>query len=193
MEKSATLRATESFAGVEVNMREIVDSWILITYDLPNTDEGQKMRAQFLKKAERLGAVIHTESVYLLPNCPESELLAVNLASVGKMYLWVSQIKDPNRAQELTDDYDAKVEAGLIKEVRQRIAVMQDRAQSNPSAFERMKKKTYTLLDESSGIALRRGSTRLVEAVAKLREDVDAIVPASGSVSGWANELKGLL
>jgi len=188
LRKTPTLKMAEALSNVDVQMREVCDQWILITYDLPNTEEGQKARSKFLHRAERIGAVQHTESVYLMPWTPESELCAVEVASIGRAFLWVSSIKDENRAKELTEDYDAKVEAGLIKEVRERIAKMQEHAQSNIRAFERMKAKTFTLLDESAAIAARRGSTRLIETVANLRKEVNDIIPAASS-SIWEKEL----
>lgn len=186
--KTPTLKMAEALSNVELQVREVCDQWILITYDLPNTDEGQKARSKFLRRAESIGAVQHTESVYLMPWTPESEMYAVEVASIGRAFLWVSSIKDENRAKEITDDYDAKVESGLIKYVRERIKKMQQHAQSNIRAFERMKVKTFTLLDESAGIASRRGSVRLAETVASLRKEVNDIIPVTSS-SIWEKEL----
>ena len=51
-----------SMQGIDLsnNVTNLVKEWILITYDLPNTVEGNKARFAFLKQAPKIGAVMHT-------------------------------------------------------------------------------------------------------------------------------------
>ena len=104
-------RATflSKLGNIEFNPRELVDDWILITYDIPATEEGNIARQRFLKLAPKMGAVMHTKSVYLMPNTNECQLATLELAKIGKVYVWYSRAKDEHDKKELTELYDARI------------------------------------------------------------------------------------
>lgn len=189
-EKLASLKLMSALSGVEVRVKEVIDDWILLTYDLPTTEEGNKMRAEFLKKASQIGAAQHTESVYLLPWCPESELLAVQLAEKGKLFVWIANVKDESKAKELTEKYDVDV-ATDFKEIRERLTKMRKHAEDGKAGIvERMKKKTDRMILDAAGIAARRGSEKLAREVDKLKQEAESITVNNSS---WVSELKDLL
>lgn len=189
-EKLASLKLMSALSGVEVKVKEVIDDWILLTYDLPTTEEGNKMRAEFLRKASQIGAAQHTESVYLLPWCPESELLAVQLAEKGKLFVWIANVKDESKAKELTEKYDGDVATDFL-EIRERLAKMKKHAEDGKAGVvERMKKKTDRMIVDAAGIAARRGSEKLAHEVERLKSEFEEIQVSS---SGWVSELEGLL
>ena len=104
-------RATflSKLGNIEFNPRELVDDWILITYDIPANEEGNIARQKFLKMAPKMGAVMHTKSVYLMPNTNECQLATLELSKIGKVYVWYSRAKDEHDKKELTELYDARI------------------------------------------------------------------------------------
>lgn len=176
-----SLKTMAALSGVDMQVKEICDRWILITYDLPHTEEGDKARVKFLKEASLIGAMMHTESVYLMPWTPESELMALELAEIGNAYLWLSSAKGVDESSEinkdLTSSYDVRV-ADLLVKVHKRIVQMQEHVSAgNISAAERMREKTDRLLNATASIVARRGSVELSEQVGRLREKADAAAP----------------
>jgi len=101
----------------EVNIRPIVYDWILLTYDLPVAE--RKTRYNFLKEARLIGAVRHTQSVYLMPYTETAMSLAEEVAGRGKAYVWVSQV-DEAKASLLTAIYDRGME-GKFSEIERRL------------------------------------------------------------------------
>ncbi len=57
-------------SDTKIKCRDIVDRWLLLTYDIPHNEKGDKARREFLNAATLVGATQHTESVYLLPWTP---------------------------------------------------------------------------------------------------------------------------
>ena len=102
------LKAVSNFFGNPVNAREIVEDWLLITYDMPSTEAGDRARREFLHQARAVGAIPHTESVYLMPWTTSANIVAVKLASVGKVYLWYTH-SERGMSQDLTVLYDKHV------------------------------------------------------------------------------------
>jgi hypothetical protein len=182
-EKLLSIKLMSELSGVTVNIKEVVDDWVLLTYDLPNTEEGNKLRTEFLKKAARLGFVQHTESVYLAPLCPETELLAIELSEKGKLYIWTSSIKDEKMAKEITDKYDDRV-SKLFDEIKGRIDKMKKYANAGDLRnLSRMRKKTEELLRNADGVANRRRSIELANKVAKLNAEYQSIEVQRGNSS----------
>ena len=176
-EKFASLRAMEAFTGIHIDVRELVDSWILLTYDVPHTKEGDKARSDFLRKARDIGAVQHTESVYLLPWTPRSESLALDVAKVGNAFLWTSNVKDKVRATELTVKYDADIKESL-KKIKDRIRrINKHYEEGRDGIAARMVKKTETMLWNASNIASRRGSVDLCDKVNSLIQELKLLRP----------------
>lgn len=183
-ERLASLKAMEAFSGVEIQLREFVDDWILLTFDLPANQKGNKARYEFLKKAQQIGAMEHTESVYLMPWTVESESIAIDIASVGDAYLWYSKAKDNTMAVAMTEKYDRDI-AKLIDELGDRLVRIGKHWQDGKESLaRRMMKKTWDRVTDLQGAIVRRGSIRLYERmkplVLKLRE-LEELKPAGKS------------
>jgi polyhydroxyalkanoate synthesis regulator phasin len=191
-EQFASLKLMATLSGVEAHVRECISDWILITYDLPTTEEGNKARAKFLNDIRYIGGVMHSESCYLMPSSPESELAAIQLAEkTPSCYIWFSHI-DEVKAKELTKEYDKAVKDDILKELKERIARMKKHAEDGKEAVvNRMRKKTERMLKDAAGIAARRGSEKLANEVSRLKSEYEGItVNTAGS---WVSELKDLL
>jgi len=192
-EKFASLKLMADLSGVEAQVKPYLTEWILITYDLPTTEEGNKARAEFLETVWHLGGVMHSKSCYLMPSTPEAELAAVRLAEVTKSaYIWFSSIKDEAKARELTEEYDKAIKDDILKELKERITKMKKHAEDGKEAVvNRMRKKTEKLIKDAAGIAARRGSEKLAKEVSRLKSEYEEItVNTTGS---WVSELKDLL
>ena len=146
-----------------IQVRDVVDKWMLLTYDLPNTEAGNKARVQFLAIASAIGAIQHTESVYLMPWSPEAEHLALSLAKTegGDVVVW-SQATPLNRQEEITASYDAALRPQL-KEISVRLDKMDGyRFTNHLKRFQQMVPKTERLLANAEAAIERRGAEVLV-------------------------------
>lgn len=177
-EDFASLKLMAAFSGVEAQVREYLTDWILITYDLPTTEEGNKARTKFLDTVWNIGGVMHSKSCYLLPSTPQAELAAVELAEITKTaYIWFSSVEDETKAIELTSDYDRAIRGDILKEIRERIAKTKQHADNGNERFvNRMHKKTAKMIADAAGIAARRGSESLAKDVVDLKADFESIV-----------------
>jgi hypothetical protein len=192
-EQFASLKLMAALSGVEAQVKEVLHDFILITYDLPTTEEGNKARTKFLDTIRYIGGAMHSESCYLLPASPESELAAIEIAEkTPSCYIWFSHIKDEDKARELTEEYDQAVRDDILKELNERITKMEKHAEEGKEAVvNRMRKKTQKMLVDAAGIAARRGSEELAQQVEKLKTRYEEIKVADSS--SWVSELKGLL
>ena len=170
------LRTAETLArlqGIKINEREIVDNWILITYDLPGTEEGNKARGKFLKEAPRFGAVMHSRSVYLMPLTDEAQIAAVNLSKVkaGLVYVWTSKV-DPEQAQTLTKFYDVKLKM-QIEFIQNRIKKMEKlELDGKDGLANRMKIKTTRLFNQLLFAVAQRGSSEVFNDLLNLEKQL---------------------
>ena len=188
-EKLASLKTMAALSGVDVNVKSVCDDWLLLTFDIPATIEGNKARQDFYKRAKELGATQHSESVYLLPWCPETELLALDISKVGDVYVWVSHIKDEQRAQELTSKYDTDIEQ-QFKALEKRIAKMKQHLEGGKEGTaKRMVKKTNQMINDLTSIVARRGSTRLADRLDKVKEGFESLKPGAAFIK----EIRGML
>ena len=166
-----SLRTIAMLDGVDLPVRDVCDNWLLLTYDLPNTEEGNKLRSEFLRTAKRMGAVQHTESVYLLPWTQQAELLAMEIAKIGNAFIWTSHPQDPKQAAEITEDYDNKIVEGIISDITDRLEKMEDIASiGNSRSYHRMVEKTDNMITEAKVIAKRRGSKHLIDMIDALEK-----------------------
>lgn len=149
--------------GTEINVREMVDAWLMVTYDLPHNKEGDKARRKFLAEATAIGASRHTDSVYLMPWTPSAEALALQLSRVtgGDVVVWTSKTTDPEQAKEITESYDASLRPQLdeISERIDRIYEYENKRQFKRAA--KMMPKTEKMLAQMEQAILRRGSASL--------------------------------
>jgi ribosomal protein L30/L7E len=152
-----------SMQGIDLsnNVTNLVKEWILITYDLPNTVEGNKARFAFLKQAPKIGAVMHTRSVYLMPNTKESQLASLELTKHGDVEIWISEVEDVAKQTRLTEFYDKAMDnqLTLIEKRLNRIKSLQDEEKFGMAT--RMINKTSDLLNSSLFAITQRGSKTL--------------------------------
>jgi hypothetical protein len=160
--KTAELEITARLADVEIHTKEICDKWLLFTFDLPSTPEGNKARAKFLKDARRLGACQHTESVYLIPFTAAAEMAALELAKAGKLFVWTSESTDRTQAQTVTRNYDQEL-SGMLKKLGGRVDRMVELLKANKiKTLNRMREKTEEMLSDMGDAVRRRESLDLM-------------------------------
>ena len=149
-------------SNTNIEMRDIVDKWLLLTYDIPHSEEGDRARREFLQEAYLIGATQHTESVYLLPWTPAAELIALRVARAGKAVVWTSSLTDQAKAAEITRNYDRGIKKTL-DEITDRIdrIVEHNRKKRFKRAFK-MKAKTARMLDGMDEALQARGSQTLM-------------------------------
>ena len=164
------------FDGIEFNVKELVEDWILVTYDLPVTPEGNAIRYKFLQKAPRIGAVMHTRSVYLMPLTKQTEIAALELSKgEGKVFVWTSNITDEQTKRELTELYDSRIGADVkmlgerIKRINQHILV------ERYGFARRMLDKTIALFNNALFAVAQRGSKELLDKLGQIREVLDEL------------------
>lgn len=172
----SSIEVMARLADIPIETREICDRWLLLTYDLPNTAEGNRARRKFLLDAYMMGATRHTDSVYLMPWTPDAEMLALRVASAGKACVWTSQTTNKAVAQEITQSYDKALEPMLDK-IGERI----DKIEWHLSALHqktavRMMDKTDKLLGAAERAIIRRGSAELYILMVLLQQRFATII-----------------
>ncbi len=145
---------------VKINQRELVDEWLLITYDIPVTEEGKIARGKFLKTAPRIGAMMHSRSVYLMPNTTQAQLAAVELSATvgGEVYIWTSKVEGI-QAQQITNFYDRKI-AEQIDHIEDRIKKHDQLVLNEKYGMaDRMKRKSANLYTQLLFAVAQRGAS----------------------------------
>ena len=100
----------------EAAVKEIVQDFVLITYDIPQ--KAAALRRHFLKAAHEVGAVCHTASVYLMPYSDKAQALANELESAGHAVIWRAHQPDQVTAGEIMAKYETavKIRCQLIEQ-----------------------------------------------------------------------------
>lgn len=142
----------------KIEIKDVIPEWLLLTYDLPHTDAGDQARAKFLKAAAAIGAVRHTDSVYLMPWSAEAESLALDLAKTegGEVIVW-SKAKPLTHEEQVLQGYDDALKPH-IKEFSDRLNKMEGYLIKDNGIFARMVPKTTKMLDNLDAAILRRGN-----------------------------------
>jgi len=173
-DRLASLKAMSAFANVDVQVRELVDKWILLTYDLPVTKEGNDARYKFLASARRVGAIKHTNSVYLMPWTPQAELAALEVAAIGDAFLWISEVKE-DRVAKLTRDYDRKSRV-IFDKVEERLTRIENHITvGHIKRAANMLHRTGPMVESLIKIASQRGNLDLYERAGKLKQKFDLL------------------
>ena len=160
--KLVELETTAMLTNTNVQVREICHKWLLLTYDLPHNEAGDKARREFLVNARRLGACQHTESVYLMPYTPAAQEAVLELAKAGKLYVWTSESTDPVQAKEVTRNYDHDLKE-MLKKLSTRVDRMIELRKSNKiGVLNKMREKTNAMLNSLGEAVQRRGSIDLL-------------------------------
>lgn len=156
-----SIRVMSRMADIPIEATEIVGQWLLLTYDIPKSEAGDKARREFLNKAYSIGATQHTASVYYMPWTPEAENLAFEVAKVGRACVWTSKATDDDQAVILTKNYDTGLEK-LLDKIAERIDKVQNQwKQEHFKRAEKMAQKTRDMMDKLLDAVERRGSADL--------------------------------
>jgi CRISPR/Cas system-associated protein endoribonuclease Cas2 len=159
-----TLEVMARITDNKIETREFIDEWLLLTFDIPTTKEGNKARTEFYKKAYALGAVMNTESVYLAPWSAEAELMAMELANVSnsRVIVWSRAKTTAEQSHEITRRYDAGLRK-ILKLVEKRIDALEYMVQKQYyKKAQRFTIKTERLMDTAEKAIARRGSAQLL-------------------------------
>jgi len=85
--------------------KEILQDWILVTYDIPRGREGHALRHWLIRKIREMGGMMFTESVYYLPHSEKAYDAIARLRGRAKCYVWRTSLKEREDAKELTRRY----------------------------------------------------------------------------------------
>ena len=161
--KLVALQMLAKISELPLSVKQFHSDWILLTYDLPNTKEGTKARYAFLNRARYLGAMMHTESVYLMPHTDAANAAAIVLAEAGDVYLWYTKAGSEAQSVSLTNNYDQRLAAEIAK-VKERVSrISYHSHEGHDRQVRRMARGTWTMIDGLSKAVVSRGSTELAE------------------------------
>ena len=163
MDKKPSIAAMlAKFEGIKFEPKELVDNWLLLTYDLPATVEGNKARYTFTKKAPKIGAVMHTRSVYLIPWSEQAEMAAFEVTKAGIAFLWTSTVTNAEKKKEVTEFYDKSI-SKMLDEAENRISrIKQHIKDKELRSANRMIRKTGEFISDAANAALLRSSMTLM-------------------------------
>ena len=160
-----TLNVFCQFAGIPLEVKDFHDSWLLLTYDLPNTPEGIKARSTFLNKARWLGAVQFNESVYMVPWTPAANGIIASLAGVdhSDIAVFKTNVEDKTQVVTMTNKYDATM-TKAIDSLIPRVAKIFDHAKNErPGRVKQMAKKTWEQINSLIIMAANRGDEQIAD------------------------------
>jgi len=147
----------------ELEVKEVLEKFALITYDIPATKEGAKARAEFLEKAKFQGAIMHTESVYLAPWSIVNDLGVLKAAGVGKIRIFISVPMEKDEYKEITREYDKKI-AEVFKEAEERFEKIAKHVEDGQYGIaHKMMPKTTDWINALKKAAIARGSQHLFD------------------------------
>jgi len=171
----AGLEVLARMKGVNIETKEICDKWLLITYDIPCTEAGNKARNNFLAQARMLGASKHTDSVYLLPWTKSAEALALQVAQAGEIIVWTANATDQSKAAEITKIYDDGIRP-QIDQIAERLDKIEEHAsKKRKKRALKMMDKTEIMLNSLEQAIIRRGSAQLYIMITVLRQRFQVI------------------
>jgi hypothetical protein len=162
-DKLVALQMLAKITEIPLSIKQFHSNWILLTYDIPNTKEGAKARSDFLNRAKYLGAMMHTESVYLLPHTDAANGAALSLAEAGDVYLWYTKAGSEAQAVSLTKNYDHRLAVEIAK-IQDRVDKIAHHArEGHERQVVRMANNTWTMIDNLSKAVVNRGSAELAQ------------------------------
>lgn len=171
----ARAQVLAELSNVKISIRDIVKEWILVVYDLPSTDEGNRQRQKFLKLAPKIGAVMHTKSVYLMPLTNATQAAAVELSRVGNVYIFISQANSKEESERLTSIYDTKMMKDINTIFNRLQKVDKHIADDRRGLAARMLRKTVDLFNISVYSIAQRGNSQLINKLEVLRNDISTL------------------
>jgi hypothetical protein len=170
--KASVAQMLAKLEGIKFEPKELINDWILLTYDIPAGAEGNKARYEFIKHTNRIGAVMHTRSVYLMPWSEEAEIAALKVTKAGQAYLWQTHARNEEKQKELTSFYDKEINERLddIRHRIYRINLHFENEEYVPA--NRMIKKTGELLNDIVTAATFRFSSEILARAALLYKEL---------------------
>ena len=134
--------------NVPVTTKTMHRDWIVLTYDIPNTVDGRNVRNEFLKRARLYGAVMHTESVYMIPNSSEVNSIIAKMASVNaNICVFYSEVQDDVWISRLNNKYKFYLSESLKKLTKRVESAENHVSESKFGMARRMSKGTWEQID----------------------------------------------
>ena len=164
------LEASAKLFEIPVDVKDIPAKWVLITYDCPKSEAGDKARGEFLASAKRIGAIMHTESVYLAPWTDRFNSAALDLSAIpeAKVYIWTAET-DAETMRELARHYDMMV-GKWMDEIDERLESIRGHVFENHNKLaSRMIGRTADMCQEMEAIIKNRGSRVLMDRLTQTR------------------------
>lgn len=160
--------------NAQIEVKEVMDSFSLITYDLPATKEGNRARHKLLMMARLVGAIQYTESVYLAPFSRLIDVGVLQAAEFGKVIVWISTPQDTNKLKEITIAYDSKI-LEVFKETEERLAKITKHIEDGQFGLaNKMLTKTESQINNLVKVAVARGSQILYDKWSTMKTQFDA-------------------
>lgn len=164
-EQLSFLEVLATMTGVQIKTRGLASDWLLLTYDLPTSEEGNQARRDFLTRAPALGAVQHTESVYILPWSQATASAVLSLAEAGDVFVWYAKPGTEAQAESLSRQYDEGLRAH-VEVLEERTSRILEHAKAGKLKLaENMLDRTWPTVDGLARSAGVRGDEDLAKAL----------------------------
>jgi hypothetical protein len=153
-------------------VKEVEENWILITYDIPRTEE--TIRKSVLRRLHRLGALQFTESVYYLPYSREGIVAAREVCKgAGSVFAWYSKIEG-EQARELTAKYVLDI-TSAIENLETKVWQLENMVDYDPKkASSKIKELRQTYQQLHTAVGLIEAPPLLWERLSDVRQRLDA-------------------
>jgi len=175
-DKFTTIEVLARMTDTTIQCKEICDRWLLLTYDIPVTPDGNRARSAFLSTAKMIGATRHTDSVYLMPWTKTAEILALELARAGEVFVWTSSTTDEARASEITRSYDRGLEPTLTEIEGRLDRIDWHLSKQHFKLGSKMLLKLEPLVNATRDAIIRRGSAQLFLQITLLERRFNAMI-----------------
>lgn len=147
-------------------VKEFVDEYILIAYDIPANKA--KQRKEVLKALWAIGAMGYSQSVYLIPAGAEGMALAKEIGAYGYAVIWKAKQDDPVIASKITINYEQYLKERVML-IQNRFAQIQAHLEMNHlDRANRMASKTNTLISQLEKISNNYNPAWLKPAIEQL-------------------------
>ena len=133
---------------IPVQIKTLHTDWALLTYDIPNTEEGNRVRSKFLRKSKMMGAVQHNESVYMMPHTDLTNALVMEMASIddSRIVVFYTTVGE-SHAVTLSDKYYTTLQK-YMRELEKRVNKMEKYMNEDKMGLvEKMTQKTWEYIN----------------------------------------------
>jgi hypothetical protein len=176
-EMADTLKATAVLIDSPLQVDELMDEYILITYDVPVTEEGNEARTEFLQRTRQIGAVQLSASVYYMPWVDGANEAALLLAEVKEAVVNVhySKAGSDDQAFQMRTLYDMAITKWFVEAEERLRRGYQHLYDGKPGTTIRMTRVTLETAKNLKQVATRRGSQEMIDRAEKLYEDLGTL------------------